>query len=158
MNESKAPLINQIISTLQKDLAVLRKAAAETHSDSTSAESKQESKYDTRGLEASYLAEAQAEQVNQLEQAINKLQQLPACELDEDAPAALGAMVIVSTDKEDFQYMILPAGGGMELGYQGLSFTVVTPDSPIGTSLIGKTVGERITLPQQGSAFLSELW
>lgn len=63
MSDSKHDLIQQVITSLRENLEVLRKAAMETHSNSTDAQSKQEGKYDTRKLEASYLAEAQAEKV-----------------------------------------------------------------------------------------------
>ena len=158
MSDSKHDLIQHVLQTLQKDLDVLRKAALETHKSSTSAESKAEGKYDTRGLEASYLAEAQAGQVVQLEESIAKFKLIPTEELDGDEPIASGAMVIVSTDAEDFAYLILPAGGGIQLAHQGLDFTVITPDSPIGSILLGKNVGEQVELPQIGSAFIADLW
>lgn len=158
MSDSKHDLIQQVIAALREDLDVLRKAALETHSSSTDAQSKQEGKYDTRGLEASYLAEAQAEKVVLLEEHVSKLDQLPTDDLDDDSPIAPGAMVIVSSGDVDLSYMMLPAGGGMTLSSQGLDFIVVTPDSPIGSALLGKNVGDTVELHQHGSAFISDLW
>ena len=158
MSDSKQDLIQFVLKTLEQDLDVLRKAALETHKNSTSDESKSEGKYDTRGLEASYLAEAQASQVVQLEQNIAKLKQVETGDLNGDEPITSGAMIVVSTDDDDLAYLVLPAGGGMQLESQGLDFTVITPDSPIGSVLIGKNVGAQIELPQHGSAFISDLW
>ena len=158
MGDSKSELIHEVIEALSLDLAVLRKAALETHTNSTSEQSKQEGKYDTRGLEASYLAEAQASKVISIEEHINKLQQISGKDLDDSAPIAQGAMVIVSTDEEDHSYMMLPAGGGMSLKSQGLEFTVVTPDSPVGAALLGKHLGDTIELPKHGTSFISDLW
>ena len=79
MGDSKSDLIKQVIDALSLDLAVLRKAALETHSSSTDSQSKQEGKYDTQGIESAYLAGAQAEKVIDLEQHISKLQQMVLC-------------------------------------------------------------------------------
>jgi transcription elongation GreA/GreB family factor len=158
MSDSKHDLIQSVLKTLQDDLDVLRKAALETHKSSTSDESKAEGKYDTRGLEASYLAEAQAGQVVQLEESIAKFKLLNTEDLDGNDPIASGSMIVISTDNDDIGYLMLPAGGGTQLESQGLEFTVITPDSPIGSILIGKLVGEQVELPQHGSAFISDLW
>lgn len=158
MSDSKHDLIQQVTTALQSDLDVLRKAAMETHQDSTGAESKAEGKYDTRGLEASYLAEAQAGKVLHLEESISKLKQLSTDDVEDDQPIAPGCMVIVSTDDNDLSYMMLPAGGGMSLSSQGLEFIVVTPDSPIGAALLGKYLGNKVELPQHYKAFISDLW
>jgi len=158
MSSSKSDLIQQVIDSLGLDLTVLRKAALETHTNSTSEQSKQEGKYDTRGLEASYLAEAQAGKVVALEEHISKLQQIPGEDMADNAPVAQGAMIIVSTDEDDLSYMMLPAGGGMSLASQGLEFIVITPDSPIGAALLGKHVGDTIELPKHGESFISDLW
>ncbi|MGJ8672085.1 hypothetical protein [Rubritalea sp.] len=158
MSNSKHDLIQFVLKSLEKDLVVLRKAALETHKSSTSEESKAEGKYDTRGLEASYLAEAQAAQVLQFEESITKLKQVDTADLDGDDPITSGTMIIVSTDSEELAYLMLPAGGGMQLESQGLDFIVITPDSPVGATLIGKSVGEQVELARHGTAFISDLW
>lgn len=135
----------------------MRRAALETHQNSTDSQSKQEGKYDTRGLEASYLAEAQAAKVTTLEEQIGVIERLEL-ELDDDSPVAPGAMCIVSTDDEEFGYIMLPAGGGLQRDYQGMEFTVITPDSPIGESVLGNEAGEQITLPNGTSAFIDDIW
>ena len=158
MSNSKQDLIQHVISTLREDLEVLRKAAMETHKDSTGDNSKAEGKYDTRGLEASYLADAQAAKVVQLEESIGKLGQIPTSDFDDSEPISQGAMIIVSTDTDELSFIMLPAGGGMTLKAQGLDFTVITPASPIGSLLVGKSVGDSVTLAQHGDCFISDLW
>ena len=158
MADGKSDLIQQVIASLQNDLNVLRKAALETHTSSTDSQSKQEGKYDTQGIEAAYLAEAQAGKVVILEAHISKLLQISGEDIDNDAPIAQGAMVILSTDDEELSYMLLPTGGGMSLSSQGLDFIVVTPDSPIGSAMLGKHVGDTIEHPKHGNVFVSDLW
>lgn len=157
MSESKQQLVKQIIEVLKKDRETLHRAASETHSSSTDAESKQEGKYDTRGLEASYLAEAQAEQLALLDEQMMKLSQLDLDNLDEETVVS-GALVLFTTDEEEYGYFILPAGGGQSVHYEGLDFTVITPSSPIASGLIGKEVGAFIDLPKVGTGFISEIW
>lgn len=158
MSNSKNDLIQHVISTLREDLEVLRKAAVETHKDSTGDNSKAEGKYDTRGLEASYLADAQAAKVVSLEENITKLGQISTDDFDDSEPISQGAMVLIGTDDEELSYIILPAGGGITMQAQGLDFVVITPASPIGAVLAGKSVGDTLELPQHGTCFISDFW
>ncbi len=154
----KQSLLNQVINLLEEDLKTIRSAAAETHRASTGDESKQEGKYDTRGLEASYLAEAQADQVRQLEQSLHKLNTLTLIEEpDEVIP---GTIVIVSSDKtdQDSQFFLLPAGGGTMLKYEDQDLTVITPSSPIGMVLLARSIGDILQTDQLGEIFISEIY
>jgi len=151
----KKELIAEVTSKLEKDLNTLRKAAAETHKESTSDENKAEGKYDTRGLEASYLAEAQAGQVASLEEGLRKLKTLLITE-DEDFVTP-SSIVILSGD-EEYQYFLLPAGGGIMLEYEEAPLTVVTPESLIGSMIIGKPIAEQLESEQLGSVFISEIY
>ena len=58
----KGQLIKQIIASLSESLGLLEKAARASHAEATHESSKAESKYDTRGIEAAYLAGGQARQ------------------------------------------------------------------------------------------------
>jgi len=151
----KKKLLKQVIDLLEHDLTTLRRAAAETHKESTAEENKAESKYDTRGLEASYLAEAQAGQVAALEEGLRKLKTLTLTE--EDDSVTPGSIVILSGD-EEYQYFLLPAGGGMLLEYEGEDLTVVTPESPIGSMIIGKAIADELQSEQLGQVFVSEIY
>ncbi|HLH51991.1 MAG TPA: hypothetical protein VKY92_00020 [Verrucomicrobiae bacterium] len=62
----KAQLLQQIIAILRDSLCVLEKAARASHAEATHESSKAESKYDTRGLEAAYLAGGQARQAKEI--------------------------------------------------------------------------------------------
>jgi hydroxylamine reductase (hybrid-cluster protein) len=63
---NKAQLIRQIVASLRESLGVLEKAARASHAEATHESSKAESKYDTRGLEAAYLAGGQARQAKEI--------------------------------------------------------------------------------------------
>ena len=53
----------QLIKQINDELEVIKKSAEIAHDDATHEESRAENKYDTRGLESSYLAGAQMERV-----------------------------------------------------------------------------------------------
>ncbi len=154
----KTKLRDQVIQQLEADLAGLTKAAAETHSVSTGDENKQEGKYDTRSIEASYLADAQAAQAKTLEEGILKLRNLSLT--DDPDTAILGSIVILSSpsDNDDHQYFLLPAGGGTTLEYETIPLTVVTPESPIGREIIGKEITDQLKDTPIGTVYVSEIY
>ena len=81
---SKPTLIRRIRSMLEDQLAVMQVAADEARENATGDETRSEGKYDTRAIEASYLASAQARQVANLSQSIDMLSRF-------DPPAFAGA-------------------------------------------------------------------
>lgn len=149
----KQRLLHEVIEALERSLAALTNAAKEAKEYATDKDSKAESKYDTRGLEASYLAGAHAEKADSLGDAIELLRnfKLP----HQPTEAMLGAvMIITGDDGEDEAFFLLPAGGGIELEWQNLTITVISHKSPRAQSLIGLAPGK--TLP--GGGFISEIW
>ena len=153
----KEKLKKQVISKLNEDLNSLKKAAAETRSVSSDDENKQEGKYDTRSIEASYLAEAQADQATQIEESIFKLQNLILPE--EPDTVILGSIAILTdTEDHDLQFFLLPAGGGISLEYENQPLMVITPESPIGEKIIAKALLDNIEETPIGPVFISEIY
>jgi len=67
-------------------------------------------------------------------------------ELSANDPAALGCLVEVEDDTGSSWYLVAPAGGGMRLEVDGITFTVVTPDSPVGRALVGRRLGDDVDI------------
>ena len=67
---NKKALIELVLIELKRQHQTLFNSALEAKSAATDEESKAENKYDTRGLEASYLAGAQAKRTTELEETI----------------------------------------------------------------------------------------
>ena len=156
MLEFKQAILTKATQAIHESLEILRKAAADTHASSTSAESKAEGKYDTRGIEASYLAEGQAEQVAQMEESVAKMDNL---EIEDEPDTVLtGSLVVVTTDEDDLNYLILPAGAGMSIEHEGETTLIITPTSPLGAQLLGADLGTSIDIPDQPGAFISEIY
>jgi transcription elongation GreA/GreB family factor len=146
----KQELMQIIIAQLLGELNTYAKAARAAHAEATHEQSKAESKYDTRGLEASYLARGQSRQAAELEQAIVKLRKLQLRDFS-DEPADIGAVIELHTNKEKSFYFLLPSAGGTEANWRGDEILVITPESPLGTQLMDKKKGDRFQLEIAGT-------
>jgi transcription elongation GreA/GreB family factor len=147
----KSKLIEQIVSGLAESLATLEKAARASHEEATHESSKAESKYDTRGLEAAYLAGGQARQAREILDSIELYEALKARDFRGNDPIDLTALVELDTDGTSGTYFIGPRNGGLEISYQGKEITVITPQSPLGQNLLGKKAGQRWSAKVGGS-------
>lgn len=114
----------------------------------TGTDTRAENKYDTRGLEASYLAAGQADQADEILRAIASLEAFVVRDFDFDDPIDAGAVVEVEKDDEISFYLIAPAGGGLTVSSDtGEEITVLGPGSPLSRILIGKTAGTILNDP-----------
>src|SRR5260221_308657 len=147
----KAQLIKQIVATLIANLDVLEKAARASHAEATHESSKAENKYDTRGLEAAYLAGGQARQAKEILDSIEVYETLTARDFKPRDPIDLTALVELNADGTTSTYFIGPKNGGLEIEKDGREVTVITPQSPLGQNLMGKKTGQRWTTKLGGS-------
>src|SRR5438270_107067 len=147
----KSTLIERIIEALHDSLAVLEKAARAAHEEATHESSKAENKYDTRGLEAAYLAGGQARQAREILESIKVYAALQVKDFGASDPIELSAVVELATEGMMGHYFIGPRSGGLELVYKGTEIMVITPQSPLGQQLMGKKAGQRWTTNLNGS-------
>ena len=147
----KAELLARIVEALHNNLAVLDKAARASHAEATHESSKAENKYDTRGLEAAYLAGGQARQAREIQESIKVYAALHLKEFKATDPIDLSAVVELETERAIGTYFIGPRSGGLEVEYKGTEITVITPQSPLGQQLMGKNTGQRWTANFNGS-------
>lgn len=146
----KAQLLALIVRRLTEELASLRSAAMATHAEATSEENKAENKYDTRGLEASYLAHGQSKAAEDAAQALTQFQALSPRPFQAGEPISLGALVTIEGRTRQ-QYFLGPRAGGTEVTLDGESVMVVTPSSPLGRQLVGRTAGSTLQLELAGT-------
>lgn len=139
---NKKALVQQIIRQLEQDLGVLKAAALETYAAATGDESKPENKYDTRALEASYLAGAQAKRVLDIEASLNIYRVLEIKQFNEKSRIESTALVEVDLDGRSLHVFIAPARGSLTLNFEGIAVQVITPQSPLGEALLGLRVGD----------------
>lgn len=123
----------------------------------THEDSKAENKYDTRGLEASYLARAQSERVIDLKTLRNGLDSLKIRNFENNHPIALTALIQLESKETVHWFLLLPHGGGQSFKHQDKIIKVITPESPLGSRLIGKTLDDIIELKNNEYHILSVL-
>ncbi len=148
---NKPSLIAKIIAHLvtERDLAV--KAARAAHAESTHEQSKADNKYDTRGLEASYLAHGQAQQAIEAGATIRRFEALPVRAFGPQDVADLGALVEVDRRGMRALYFIGPGAGGTEINLENQEVLVLTPASPLGRQLMGRRQGDHVKIPLAGA-------
>ena len=149
MNKKK--LVRRIIDSLAASLGVLEKAARASHAEATHESSKAENKYDTRGLEAAYLAGGQARQDREIIDSIKAYESLALKDFVRGDLIDLTAVVELESDGARSTYFIGPRNGGLEIEYDRQEVTLITPQSPLGQNLTGKKAGQRWTTRLGGS-------
>ncbi len=139
----KERLLALIRERLSRDLDLLLQAAKSAHEASTHEENIPENKYDTLGLEASYLAQGQANRGQVIRQALHDYRLLTPHVFGDDSPIRLTALVtLMGEDGSTRSVFIGPAEGGLRIMDQGDEIMVITPASPLGRSLIGRRLGD----------------
>lgn len=144
----KATVIQKIIETLQSELETYVRAAKFSHAEATAEENRAENKYDTRGLEASYLAAGQANKIMELESAIEAFENLQG----QTTKGAIEIGSLVELEQDDFVelYLIGPTAGGTEVVLDEKEVLVITPESPLGSQLMDQETGDQLTLELGG--------
>ena len=140
---NKSAIVQSIIAKLTHELERYAASAKAAHAEATHEQSKAENKYDTRGLEASYLAHGQSKQAAEVEQARADYEVLKLREFTAETPIDLTALVELTANGERCFYFIGPRAGGTEVEQAGHEILTITPQSPLGRELIGKKVGDR---------------
>src|SRR3954465_4966791 len=126
---NKALLVKKIVARLSENLAVLERAAQASHVEATHESSRAESKYDTRGLEAAYLAGGQARQAREIIDSIKLYQSLAVRDFAPGELIDLTAVIKLEADGAQALYFIGPKSGGVEVNYDGEEIMVITSQS-----------------------------
>lgn len=148
---NKATLVQKIIASLDAELELAAKSARAAHEEATHEQSKAENKYDTRGLEASYLAHGQSRQAAETLQARKDFAALKLRCFGPNDPIDIGALVELREADHLALYFIGPRAGGREIVHQRKPVLVITPQSPLGSQLMGRRVGDRLVVDIGGT-------
>ena len=148
---NKHELLNQIIQQLKFDQQLLVKAAATAHAAATHSENIPDSKYETLSVEASYIAQGQANRAQDILMAIESFRRLEPKKFPAEGSIRLGALILLEEEESKQRQIFLgPAAGGLKLNYEGSEIMVITPDSPMGENLLGKKMGDECELTTAG--------
>ena len=148
---NKKTLVEKIIAQLVEEAESYARSARASQAEATDEQSKAENKYDTRGLEASYLAHGQSRHAAEVEEAIELFRSLPLREFGVKDAIDLGALAEVERQGRTARYFIGPRAGGMEISHAGKTVLVITPQSPLGRQLVGAKAGQRLAIDIGGA-------
>ena len=143
---NKRAVIKKITDKLVGELKIYFRAAQFSRAEATHESNKAENKYDTRGLEASYLARGQSKQAAELEAAIVEFEKLCVRKFNPGDAIAVGALVELEVTGEHLFYFLGPRAGGTEVLHDRKEILVITPQSPLGEQLMGKKAGDQPSL------------
>lgn len=144
----KARLLAALIEQINADLDAMVSTHKATHEGAVHEESRAENDKDTRAIESTYLARGLAQRAAELGTAKSQLTQLELREFSQSTPVALSALVRLrdEDDEHDQWYFLAPAGGGLRLTRDGFEVAIITPGSPLGDRILGKSLDDEIVL------------
>jgi transcription elongation GreA/GreB family factor len=149
---SKTALVAELQNRLEAERDAVAASVASAHTAATHAEAKPENKYDTRGLEASYLAEAQSARLAELQDALARLARMPLLVFapgDAVKPSALVELELDGSGAGERSWVFLTeVGAGYQLTLPGSAggARTVTALSPLGRALVGARQGDVVTV------------
>jgi hypothetical protein len=138
----KAALVAQLRAQVAREIEVLRTVQRDTSEGATHEENRPEGSKDMRSTEASYLARGQAGRVEDLQRVLSVLHAMTVRAFGPDEPVSASALVVVECDGARSVFFMAPQGGGMRVEIDGVEVQVITPRSPVGAALLGKTTGD----------------
>jgi transcription elongation GreA/GreB family factor len=139
----KSKIIAVVLEHLRADFERRQSAAKRTREQGNDAENKSEGKYDTRSTEENYLADGLARQALEAATAAEAIEKMPIRDFAAGEGIDIGALVELEFAKETEFFLIATAGGGTEVVWNKKTIVVLTPESPLGSQLIGRHAGER---------------
>ncbi|UXH76748.1 GreA/GreB family elongation factor [Roseateles amylovorans] len=144
-------LQQQVLERLADDLLQADQAARVAHETATHEENIAENKYDTLGLEASYLATGQARRAEAIREAMADWRQFRPRAYDPGLGIQIGALVcLVDADDRQQHLFLGPNGGSMKLQSGAQLVQVISSDAPLAQAMLGKGEGDEV-LVQVGS-------
>lgn len=148
-------LLKELLDRSKKELAELEAAAKSNRDFATDQEFKAESKYDTRALEASYLASAEAKRVEEIKLEIQILEEIDLEASRKLGEISIGALVELLHKDQKRLYFLIPTAGGTLLKVQNDAVLVVSVFSPIGDALMGLKTGDEfeVETPKESRSY-----
>jgi len=149
---NKPRVLQRIIETLEIDLDVAIRAAQTAYETATHEENIAENKYDTLGLEASYLAAGHARRVEEIRQSLMEYRNLTLKPFDELRGIQSGDLIVLESASGVARQLFLgPDAAGLKVSVDEGLVTVITARAPLGQTLLGKFDGDEVEIVVNGS-------
>lgn len=137
----KNQIIQHLKAKIEQELGELKKIYETARAHATEDDLQSEGKYDTRRVEASYLASAQRKRVEELEQ---ELQLIDEMDLEHTGKIlSVGSLVTLEHNGLTRRYFISSTAGGTMVQLEGETILCLSAFSPIGSAAIGLEVGDQ---------------
>ncbi len=144
---NKEQIRKRIIEGLEEDYSLYFGAAKKAHDAAVNEENIPDNKYDTLSLEASYLAQGQANRAQEIKAALEAYRKLEMIPFGEHSPLYLTALVTLEGGDGSLKRVFIgPLAGGLKVELDGEDLVVITPESPLGRALLGRTLGDEVSL------------
>lgn len=140
----KQQILDALRHQLEERLRVTQASAADAVAAATHEEARAEDKYDTRGLEQTYLAAGQNARMAELRQLLTSLHFYVSPLLTDRVQP--GSLVLAAHDGQETLYLLLPFAVGERLQVAGQLVQVVGTAAPVAAALLGKQVGDVVTV------------
>lgn len=143
----KAAVLEAIRKALAAAESRTEASSRENAASATDPESRAEDKYDTRALEASYLAAAQAQRTVERRAELAAFHSLLTQPAPPNGTVGVGSLLCLRERSRRLLYFLGPASGGLDVHVGDATITVITPTSPLSRLLLGRSAGHTFTWP-----------
>jgi hypothetical protein len=143
---NKTALLAEIIHKLEAEVKQLRESFEEAKLTSIEAPGRMQSRYDTMGVEAAWVADGLAKSIEEKVEGVYKLKNFRMPEDPERV--SIGCLVGIGPENGDIEsvFWILPACGGISIPIDdNLTLQTVMPQAPVARALIGKSLDDEVT-------------
>ena len=153
----KQAILDAVIEVLETELARQMTANAQSNAGAAFSAANADKQRDTTGFEAAHLARGYAQHALDLRHRIDELKAMQVEDFT-GQEIDVGAIVEVGMDGEVDSYMLLNCGGGTEVQVEGKTVTVITPESPLGSKLMGNIEAGFVQLPSGLEGIILEVY
>jgi transcription elongation GreA/GreB family factor len=150
----KNKIKKQLIELLESELLDIEEAAKSSREYAIQDDFKSEGKYDTRAIEASYMAGAQSARVEELKLDLQMIKELEVNHTPKHIE--LGALVLLEQNDRDIWYFISSALGGTMLNIDNKIILVISVFSPVGSEALNLSVNDtfEVETPKENRLYL----
>lgn len=135
----KAAVLHALLTSLTAERDALVRILEAARDEATHGESRPENEYDTRALEASYLAAGQGERLESLDQLLGWVRQQTATA---SSVVEQGALVHLESEEGEMRWVLVAPEGGSRIDVDGTRVDVISGNSPLGKALAGLEEGD----------------
>jgi len=142
----KRAMIEAVIKKLETELGRQSNANVQSNATTAYSASNADKQRDTTGFEAAFLAHGYAVHCMDLSHRLDELRSMPIEDFT-GQEIDIGALVEVEMGGDVDWYLLLHCGGGTEVEVDRTKVTVITPESPLGSALMGNIEAGFVELP-----------